>query len=76
MLSFAELKKLSKAIINYKEPIQFSASNEVITLNEMNDMLRDELAQKLGTYKDYRRNKLDYFELMEETIDEIIESVR
>lgn len=72
MLSFAELKKLSKAIISYKEPIQFSASNEVITLDEMNDMLRDELRSKLGTYKDYRRNKLDYFELMEETIDEIL----
>ena len=38
----------------------------------MQETLRDELSQKLGTFNDYRRNKIEYFELMEETIDELL----
>lgn len=75
-LSFKELTKLSKAIINYnkKAPTTFSLGDGEVSLDfdAMQETLRDELSQKLGTFNDYRRNKIEYFELMEETIDELL----
>lgn len=75
-LSFSELKKLSKAIINYdsKSPMKFSLGDkeEVLDYKVMNEVLREELNKKIGSYSLYRKNKLEYFELMEETIDEML----
>lgn len=75
-LTFNEIKKLSKAIVNYKKtkPTMYSFGEEGVQLDydAMNDTLRDELNIKLGSYNDYRRNKIEYFELMEETIDEML----
>lgn len=76
MLDFTEIKKLSKAIVNYNNKNNkkcFSEYSETkYDLNSMNDVLREELSLKLSNYNDYRRNKIDYFELMEETIDEFL----
>ena len=71
-LSFSQLKGLSKAIVNAQTKANTQYTMEdgtVLGLQDMNDTMRDELNKKLGSFNDYRRNKVEYFELMEETID-------
>lgn len=69
-LTFSEVKKLSNAILNYKKaPTKFSINGEQLDFNAMQDVLREELAGRFSNYNDFRRNKNDYFELMEESVD-------
>lgn len=72
-LSFSELKGLSKAMVKSKTNAvtKYTMSDgTVLELDSMNEVMREELGKKLGTYNDFRRNKVEYFELMEETVDE------
>lgn len=73
-LNFAELTKLSKAIIKYdkQKPKTYSYEDKQLDYSAMNDVLREELNAKLGTFNGFRRHKIEYFELMEETIDEML----
>ena len=41
------------------------------TVEDVNDALREELKALCGTYNLYRRNKLDLFEIMQETMDAV-----
>ena len=42
------------------------------TLENVNESLREELNELCGTYNLYRRNKLDLFEIMQESMDAIV----
>lgn len=75
MLSFKELKKLSKAIMNYdkKAPsnlFSYGGNKVELDYSAMNEVMIEELEERFGDYNKFRRNKNDFFELVEETIDD------
>lgn len=67
MADLKVLKSLMKHAINGTVPTEFSDRNV-----DINSALRDELNKLMPDFNSYRRNKLDAFELLQETIDEIL----
>lgn len=70
LLEFDSLKKLAKAAA-HNAPIEFSA-NEKYTADDANDLLRAQFALLAPDYKGFRKNKNVIFELIEDTIDDIL----
>ena len=70
LLEFDSLKKLAKAAA-HNTPIEFSA-NEKYTAADANELLRAQFALLAPDYKSFRRNQNAIFELIEETIDDIL----
>lgn len=55
-----------------KAPVAYSHGEKNYNYYELNEALRAELNELAGTYPLYRKNKLAIFELIEETVDEIL----
>lgn len=70
LMELNDLKKLAKAAA-HKAPVSYSA-NESYTSEQVNDALRAQFALLAPDYKSFRRNKNTIFELIEETIDDIL----
>lgn len=63
-----DLKDLALCAAKKTVPAEFANK----TVEDVNDVLRQELTELCGTYNKYRRNKYDLFEIMQETMDEIV----
>jgi len=74
MLTIKDLTILAKQVAQAKKaaPIAYSFGDNKYSFAELNDTLRDEFKLLAGTYNDYRRNKVDIFEIMQEVIDEVL----
>lgn len=70
LLQFDELKKLAKAAA-HNVPIEFSAQ-EKYSADDVNELLRAQFDLLAPDYKGFRRNQNAIFELIEETIDDIL----
>lgn len=68
-MTFAELKSLAKKTVVARPNATFSFENETINTEQMLEALREGILELAGDYKAYRRNKLEIFELIEETAD-------
>lgn len=73
-LNFTELVKLAKATAkaDVSAPVAYSFGDEKLSYSEMNDTLRAELNELVGTYALYRENKNKVFALIEQTIDDVL----
>ena len=73
-LNNKELKQLMivTAKADKNAPVAYSAGDKKFNYQELNDTLREELRLKAGTFNLYRRNQLDIFELIQESIDEVL----
>lgn len=58
---------LAKNVIHDKVPTNYNG-----TVADMEEALRDEIRKLAGTYDLYRRNKYDIFELIQESIDDVL----
>lgn len=69
-----ELFKLAKMTARAKRSVEtaFSFGNEKFSYEDLNETLRTELRNIAGTYSLYRQNKNIMFELIEETIDDVL----
>lgn len=67
-----ELLELMKAAAQATSSRNYSYKGEEMTSYALNAVLREELQALAGDYNSYRRNKLEIFELVEETIDFIV----
>lgn len=65
-----DLSKLCKAAVTQK-PLTFSA-NESYSADEVNDVLREQFRMLGSDYKSFRRNQNLIYELIEQTIDEVL----
>jgi hypothetical protein len=63
-----DIKDLALHAAKRTVPTEFSNKS----VEDVNDALRAELKELCGTYNLYRRNKLDLFEIMQETMDAIV----
>lgn len=63
-------KQVAKA--DKKSPVAFKFEEKNYSFDELNSTLRDQFQALAGTYNDYRRNKNDIFEIMQEVIDEVL----
>lgn len=74
MLEFNQLKSLaiatSKAGIDKKS--KYSYNNESLSYEALNETLRTELNELAGDFNSYRKNQLVLFELIQETMDDIL----
>lgn len=59
--------ELQSYLINGKIPTNFEG-----TVEDVEETLRDEIKKLVGNYDLYRRNKLDLFELIQSTIDDVL----
>ena len=66
----ALMKIVAKADSN--APVSYSYAGENFSYEQLNETLRKELNEYAGTYALYRENKNMIFELIEQTIDEIL----
>ena len=67
----ADIKAIKElALYAAKKQVPAAFANQ--TIKDVNDALRAELKELCGTYDLYRRNKLDLFEIMQETMDEVV----
>lgn len=73
-LNHKQLLALMKATIkaDSSKPVSYSVGGQELTYEGLNATLRKELNELAGTYSLYRRNQLEIFELMEETLDEVL----
>ncbi len=73
-LSIQDLKQLmiTTAKAEKNSSVAYSFDGQNYNYSALNDTLRDELRELAGNYKLYRKNQLTVFELIEETIDEIL----
>lgn len=71
-----ELKNLMLATAKaYQTPTaDFSFNGTKLSAFDLNDTLRKELNELAGDINSYRRNQLDIFELIQETVDELLPS--
>ncbi len=67
-----ELLALMKAAAQATPAKNYSYKGEEMTSYALNAALRDELKELAGDYNSYRRNHVELFELVEETIDFIV----
>ena len=74
MLEKSELISLAKVVAraDKNSPTAYSFNNESYDYRTLNETLRRELNEYVGTYQAYRENKNLIFALVEETIDEIL----
>lgn len=71
---FQYIRKLARAAVR-KAPLTFAlddGTEKNFTIETVNAALRNEFQKLTGNYKAFRRNKNSIFELIEETIDEIM----
>lgn len=73
LMEYSDLKKLAKAA-SHKTALTFSVNGTEETFSEsnVNAALREQFNLLAGDYKAFRRNEATVFELIEETIDEIL----
>lgn len=73
-LSRKDLITLAKtaANANPSSPVAYSFGEDKFSYADLNETLRKELRALAGTYSLYRENKNTIFELMEETIDDVL----
>lgn len=67
-----ELLSLMKAAAQATSTKNYNYKGEEMTASALNAALRDELNSLAGDYNSYRRNQVELFELMEETLDFIV----
>jgi hypothetical protein len=68
MADIKAIKDLALHAAKKTVPVEFASQ----TVADVNDALRAELRELCGTYNLFRRNKLDLFEIMQETMDEVV----
>jgi len=73
-LNKTDLVKLAKVVANANPASQvaYSYGEDKFSYAELNETLRNELRELAGTYSLYRENKNTIFELIEETIDDVL----
>ena len=69
-----ELLKLMKLAANADKtsPVAYAYGEEKFSYTELNEAVRNELAELGGTYNLYRQNKNTIFELIESVIDDVL----
>lgn len=73
MLEKTQLLELAKATARAKDPsVSYSFAGQNLNARAMNDTLRNELNELVGTYELYRENKNTYFSLVEKTLDDVL----
>lgn len=70
MADIKAIKELALHAAKKTVPVEFA--NKGKTVADVNTALRGELQALCGTYDLFRRNKLDLFEIMQETMDEVV----
>lgn len=70
MADIKAIKELALHAAKKTVPVEFA--NKGKTVADVNTALRGELQELCGTYDLYRRNKLDLFEIMQETMDAVV----
>lgn len=72
-MNFDHIKRLAVASIR-KTPLTFSVEGkeETFSVNDVDLALRKEFKELAGNYKLFRRHQTEVFELLEQTIDEIL----
>ena len=70
----SELIKLAKAVANAdpSSKVAYSFGDTNLSYSALNDTLRNELNELAGTYALYRENKNTIFELIEQTISDVL----
>lgn len=68
-LEHNELLKLMKAAAQVTPTTNFSWNGQELSSSALNETLRKELKAIAGDYNSFRRNKVELFELIEETVD-------
>jgi len=68
-MKFEEVRALAKKVVVAKPNMTFTFDGETVNTDQMMEALKDGLNELAGDYKAYRRNKVDVFELIEETAD-------
>lgn len=73
-LQFNDLVILAKTVARAKasSPVAYSFGEKKFSYSELNETLRDELKELAGTYSLYRENKNTIFDLMEQTIEDVL----
>lgn len=78
-MQFEDLRKLARAAAHAEKgaPVAYSftgenGSVENYSAEDLNKALRAEFKKLAPNYREYTRNKLDIFQLIEETIDEVL----
>ena len=66
----ALMKQVAKA--DPAAPVAYSFGDQNLSYEALNETLRQELNELAGTYSLYRENKNTIFELIEQTLDEIL----
>ena len=67
-----QLLALMKAAAQATSAKNYSYNGEEMTASALNETLRDELKELCGDYNSYRRNHIEMFELVEETMNAIL----
>ena len=72
-MEFSQIKKLAKAAL-HNTPLTFSVNGkeESYSADAVNATLRAEINALAGDFKSLRRNQVEVFELIEETLDEVL----
>lgn len=73
LMNFDEIKKLARAAA-HNTPLTFSVNGaeESFDANTVNRTLREQFNLLAGDYKSFRRNEVAVFELIEQTIDDVL----
>ncbi len=73
-LQFNDMLKLMKTVAkaNSTSPVAYSFGEKNYSYSELNETLRDEFKELAGTYALYRVNKNTIFELIEQTIEDVL----
>lgn len=73
-LNKTDLIKLAKTVANANpsSKVAYSFGEDQFSYADLNDTLRAELRELAGTYQLYRENKNTIFELIEQTIDDVL----
>ena len=72
MADIKAIKELALYAAKKQVPVEFAQKNPSATIEDVNNALRAELKEICGTYKLYRKNKTVLFEILEETMDEVV----
>jgi len=72
MADIKAIKELALYAAKKQVPVEFAQANPSATVADVNDSLRAELKALCGTYQLFRKNKNVLFEIMEETMDEVV----
>lgn len=67
-----DLKQLMFQAANLRRGAVLEFQNEKFSQAQINETLRTELNKLADTYNNYKRNQLTIFELLQETIDEVV----